>query len=192
MNTTIPATPLHYYSQEHPTLGAWDDSTPVNNTTVWWVNSGSGYRDGGVIPDGTRSILFFGSQGMGVFCYGIGGSSGGDCYDPVSSSHGLHGYPYQFRVMAFDLNDLSAVAAGTKQPWTVLPYAAWPLSTGIVGVDGESNETAGGAVYGPVLRRIYFSTPYTDSAMPMVQVFQVTAGSTTSMPPAAPTNLRVR
>jgi hypothetical protein len=193
VNTTVAATALLYYTQQNPTLGQWNDSTPVNNTTVWWENSGTGYRSGGVIPVGTRSILFFGSQGTGPFCYGSGGTSGADCYDPVDSNKGLHGYPYQFQIMAFDLNDLAAVAAGTKQPYSVLPYAVWPLTTGIIGVGGGDDEYAGGAVYDPTLKRIYFSTPYADGTLPLIQVWQVnTAGGGATVPPDPPINLEIQ
>src|SRR5919109_3000903 len=35
VNTTVPSTPLVYYTQQNPTLGQWDGLTP-NNTTIWW------------------------------------------------------------------------------------------------------------------------------------------------------------
>jgi hypothetical protein len=192
LSTTVPSTSLFYYTQGNPTLGQWDDSRPINNATVWWNNSGTGYRSGGVIPAGTRSILFFGSQGTGRFCYGEGGTNG-VCYDPVDSNKGNHGYPYQFQIMAFDLNDLAAVAAGTKQPYSVLPYAVWPLTTGIVGVGGGGDNIAGGAVYDPTLKRIYFATPFADGTLPLVQVWQVnTAGGSPLTPPASPSGLQVQ
>lgn len=197
VGTTVSATPLLYYPSNHPTLGQWS-GLPPNNTTIFWNNSGNGYRSGGVIPNGVRSILFFGSQGVGPFCYGTGGASGGNCYDPVDSDKGNHGYPYQYQIMAYDLNDLAAVASGTKQPYTVLPYAVWPLTSGLVGVDGKSNRNAGGAVYDPTLKRIYFSAPSTDhvqpySSLPLIHVFQVnTPGGSSPTVPIAPNMIQVR
>src|SRR6185369_2607004 len=100
--------------------------------------------------------------------------------------------PYQFQIMAYDLNDVAAVAAGTKQPYSVLPYAVWPLTSGLAGVDGQSNQNGGGAVYDPTLRRIYFSTPYTDGQLPLIQVWQVNTAGSPSTPPTSPTNLQAQ
>jgi len=195
VNTTVPSTPLLYYSSQNPTLGQWNSTTSVNDTSVYWENSGSGYH-GAVIPDNASSILFFGAQGMGSFCYGPGTgnqSLAGTfcdptdtvdtcCYDPVINSKGLHGYPYEYRIMAFNLNDLAAVTAGTKQPWQVKPYAVWPLTSGYAGMDGTSNSDAGGAVYDPTTQRIYFSAPYGDGTLPLIHVWQVNTGGGSSAP----------
>ena len=188
VSTPVSATPLLYYPSSNHTLGDWN-GPPPNNTTIFWNNSGTGYRGGGIIPDGTRSILFFGSQGTGSFCYGEGSA----CNDPVDNSKGNHGYPYRFQIMAYDLNNLAAVAAGTKQPYSVLPYAVWPLTSGIIGVDGKSDNGGGGAVYDPILKRIYFSTTYTDGALPLIQVWQVnTPGGSSLTVPIAPDTIQVR
>jgi hypothetical protein len=190
VSTPVSATSLLYYPSSNHTLGDWNGPAP-NNTTIFWNNSGTGYRGGGILLNGTRSALFFGSQG-GTFCYGTGGSSGGDCYDPVDSNKGTHGYPYHFQIMAYDLNNLAAVAAGTKPPYSVLPYAVWPLTSGLVGVDGNSNEKGGGAVYDPILKRIYFSATYTDGVLPLIQVWQVNTPGGGSSPPTSPNNLQVQ
>jgi hypothetical protein len=94
--------------------------------------------------------------------------------------------------MAYDLNNLAAVAAGTKPPYSVLPYAVWPLTSGLVGVDGNSNEKGGGAVYDPILKRIYFSATYTDGVLPLIQVWQVNTPGGGSSPPTSPNNLQVQ
>jgi hypothetical protein len=196
VNRVVPSTPLLYYSARHPSLGRWNGASP-NNTTVWWNMAGAnGYR-GAVISGGSRSILFFGAQGMGPFCYGpgtadaskagrpatdIGDAADRWCYDPVSSAKGPHGWPYQYQIMAFDLNDLAAVAARTKNPWDVRPYAVWPLTpangVNIIGMNGKGNQTAGGAGYDPTTKRIYFSAPGSDtqaaySYLPLIHVWQV-------------------
>jgi hypothetical protein len=209
VNVAAPSTPLFYYPLSHPMLGAWGNTNPIDNVTNFWNGSGSGYH-GAVFPDGTRSALFFGSQGLDPkgFCYGVGTSdrsldrtpvpnTNGQvmyCYDPANSSKGTHGYPYQYQVMAFDLNDMAAVAAGAT-PWNVKPYAVWPLVNGLPGIDGARNESAGGAVYDPVAKRIYFSAPAVDqvetySSLPVIYVWQVNApGSGDSTPPATPRNV---
>lgn len=211
LSKPVPSTPLLYYSQDHATLGNWNGPGPVNNTTVYWENAGNGYH-GAVIPDGTRSILFFGAQGTGPFCYGqatddksLAGTpvpgSGGEviyCYDPTGGGgKGNTGYPYQLQIMAYDLNDLAAVAAGTKKPWELLPYGVWPLINPRLGLDGTSNRWAGGVAYDPVLKRIYVSAPNTDSvqqysSLPVIHVWQVNTGTIAdTAPPTAPTGLKV-
>jgi hypothetical protein len=76
----------------------------------------------------TRSVLFFGYHGMGNYCYGIGGSSGGDCHDPDNNSKGVHCYPYRSQVWAYDANELLAVKNGTKQSYQVHPTPTPPTS----------------------------------------------------------------
>ena len=127
----VPATPLLYYPGAHPTLGPWDGSGAVYGGTT--------QINGLAIIAGTRTALYFGRNGMGPFCYGNGtsdqslaGTIGPDnevyCYDPSSTAKGQHAYPYQYQIWAYDLNDLAAVKAGTKQPWDVAPYGVWPFA----------------------------------------------------------------
>src|SRR5262249_38674570 len=67
----VPATPLVEYPQAHPTLGTWnstwDGVTALFNSTT--------QIKGAVLVQGTRSVLFFGRQGTGTFCYGQGTST---------------------------------------------------------------------------------------------------------------------
>src|SRR4029078_10931964 len=95
--------------------------------------------NGVAVLAGTRTVLYIGRNGTGVFCYGNGtnnpglaGTIGPDnekyCYDPTSTSKGQHGWPYNYQMWAYDLNDLTAVKNGTKQPWEVQPYGVWPVS----------------------------------------------------------------
>jgi hypothetical protein len=128
--SVVPATPNLYYSHEHPTLGHWSGSNPTYGATA---------QAGGVaIIAGTRSILYFGRNGMGAYCYGNGtsnqslvGTLAPDgahyCYDPTSTDKGTHAYPYRYQIWAYDLNELAAVKAGTKSPWDVRPYGVWPF-----------------------------------------------------------------
>jgi hypothetical protein len=56
-----------------------------------------------------------------------------DCYDPTSDAKGGHAYPYSGYVWAYNLNDLAAVKAGTKNPWDVIPYGTWTLPESVIG-----------------------------------------------------------
>src|SRR5918993_2199575 len=93
---TVPASPLLYYPDNHPTLGPWEGSNPTYGATI-----GMG---GMAMIAGTRSVLYFGRIGLGEFCYGTGtpdkskhGTVGPGneqfCYDPTSNDKGQHGYP---------------------------------------------------------------------------------------------------
>lgn len=146
---TVGATPLLYYTGEHPTLGQWDSSNPTYGATI---------QIGGMaIIAGTRTALYVGRNGTGPNCYGNGtsiqsldGTYGPDgakwCYDPTTGDKGSHAYPYRYQLWAYDLNEFTAVKEGRKQPWEVMPYGVWPfdlptpepsVKLGGVGYDAE-------------------------------------------------------
>jgi hypothetical protein len=169
------AVPLLYYPQKHPTIGAWDGSW--NPSKGVFFGGGTTIR-GLVFPRGTRSVLFFGTQGVGPFCYGEGtdrrelaGTPTPDgttwCYDPDGSSKGTHAYPYVPEVWAYDARDLLAVRRGRKRPWQVKPYAAWRLRLPF------GSPQIGGATYDPRAGRIYVSQQYGDDSQPLIHVFKV-------------------
>ena len=127
----VSATPLLYYTLEYPTLGPWEGSNPTYGAVA-----GVG---GVALIASTRTVLYFGRNGLGPHCYGNGtsdksldGKQGSDgalfCYDPTSADKGSHAFPYRYQVWAYDLNDLAAVRAGNKKPWDVVPYGVWPLT----------------------------------------------------------------
>ena len=130
----VSATPLLYYTiaPGQDTLGPWEGSNPTYGATT--------YIRGMAVIAGTRTALYFGNNGMGAYL--LRQRHGGSiarrhrsvpmaahwCYDPTESGKGQHAYPYRYQVWAYDLNDLAAVKAGTKQPWEVTPYGVWPLT----------------------------------------------------------------
>jgi hypothetical protein len=147
------------------------------------------------MPVGYDSLIYLGRVGIGTnpytpgYCYGVGtddpslaGTYDEDgtyyCYDPAESSQGGHGYPYEYHVWAYDLHDLAAVRAGTKQPWEVTPYGEWSiladwLSPSYVPV-------IGGAAYDPGTHRLFVAQVGIDGTdgmdlepQPLIHVFQV-------------------
>ncbi len=170
------ATPLVYYDTAHQTLAAYGapGSNPIFNGTT---------RVTGVaLPQGTSSTLFFGTTGVGNWCYG----TGPDCGDPMDpGSKGDHAYPYVGYVWAYDNNELAAVHAGTKQPWEVQPYATWPLTWTNVG----NNFSSGGVAYDPQTQRLYVLQVGGSSTGPLIHVYQVTTagGSVTTADTVSPT-----
>ncbi len=185
-----PASPLVYYPQSNP-IAAYDATSNLFN--------GSTQITGVVFPEGTRSVLFFGRQGQGPFCYGPGTSDqslagtpapgGVDlyCYDPTDASKGTHSYPYAYQVWAYDVNDLVAVKAGQKQPWAIRPYVTWNLTLPF----GNDSALLGGAAWDPQTRRLYLSILYADDVRPVIHVLTI-GGASSVTPPAAPTNFLVR
>jgi hypothetical protein len=173
----VPATPVLYYPQDHP-LAAWDANSPYFN--------GSTHIVGVAFPPGSRSVLFFGRQGVGPFCYG----TGAECNDPVDSSKGTHAYPYVHQLWAYDALDLLAVKDGTRQPWEAKPYALWQLGE----MDVSGGPDMAGMTYDPDSGRVYITEMYGES--PAVHVYQILVAGmqakphTAYLPLVAGSNLR--
>jgi hypothetical protein len=174
-----PAAPLEYYPSSYP-LAPWGSTNNLFNGTT--------LMGGVLLPFGTRSVLFFGRQGVGAYCYGEGttiqsldGTLTANgvthyCYDPVDSgSKGTHAYPYIYQVWAYDANNLAAVRSGQLQPWSVKPYAVWQLNLPY-GSFGAAWDLA--AAYDAVSGKIFLSQTRSgadpiDGALPIVHVFKV-------------------
>jgi hypothetical protein len=132
------------------------------------------------IPNGTRSLLFFGSSGDGYGNYGSNNQtySGQAIYDPANNAQSYHAYPYTGKIWAYDLADLAAVKAGTKgfndvRPYAVMPFKL-PKSSTLTGL------TPLGVTYDPSTRRIYMAVVMADAptgygyGLSVVHVYEVT------------------
>jgi hypothetical protein len=150
-----------------------------------------------VIPDGTRSALYFGSNGTGAACYGGGvsdpalhnvkdASGQNQCYDPVDSNKGTHSYPYRYQVWAYDLNDFAAVKAGKLNPWDVRPYAVWELKL----PTPAAHMILGGATWDAATRTLYVSQRDGNkgnfSASPVLHAFTLSGSAPTPTPVPVP------
>jgi hypothetical protein len=151
-----PATALVYYPSNH-FVNDWNV-----RSTFWNASTEIG---GVIIPEGMRSVLFFGRHGLGPFCYG----EGAKCGDPTDPYKGTHAYPYSYYVWAYDLLDLAAVKAGRKHPWAVRPYAVWPLTLQF----GVDNAHLRGATYDKSTGRIFVTQAFGDGSQPLVHVFKI-------------------
>lgn len=146
---------------------------PTTQSDVWNLTS---TPRGIVFPTDTASVLFFGSHGVGPYCYG----SGADCGDPASSSQGTHAYPYRAQLWAYDAAELVAVFTGERTPQSLRPYLAagfdlpydWPQPAIV------------GAAYDEASGRIFLTQTMVDNTQPVIHVYKV---ATSSTPPAAPT-----
>jgi hypothetical protein len=169
-----PDHPLVYYPANHTTLGAWNASWRPKKGVVF--GGGTAIR-GMVFPPGSRTLLYFGTQGVGKFCYGEGtndkslnGKPTPDgtiwCYDPDNSSKGTHAYPYVPEVWAYDAAAFVNVRKGLEQPWQVRPYATWTLKL-------PFGSNISGAAYDPANNLIYISQQYGPNSDPLVEVLKV-------------------
>ena len=182
----VSVTPLLYYTitPGYDTLGPWEGSNPTYGATT--------YIRGMAVIAGTRTALYFGNNGMGAYCYGNGtadqslaGIVGPDgarwCYDPTESGKGQHAYPYRYQVWAYDLNDLAAVKAGTKQPWEVRPYGVWPLTL----PTPAARVSLGGVAYDAVRQIVYVAQLSADNnnriiaEAPIIHAFRLSAPGVT-------------
>jgi hypothetical protein len=134
----------------------------------------SGFVDDNVpkiIPNGTRSLLFFGIQGIGGYSYGSennlvtvdwrGQTRQGRIYENSQFGNGFHSYPYYFTVFGFDLEDLKKVNDGTLQPDQVKPNAKWhftlPYTQASTASGSEALTVMFDGVYAPSERTIFLS-----------------------------------
>ncbi len=183
----VPATPLVYYNLDHPTLGTWGYPLPAN--PVYNIMT---KITGIVWPTGTRTILLFGSTGLGSQCYGGTTQLGsGSCNDPdYPQDKGVHAYPYAYYVWAYDANDFVSVKNGVKKPWEIVPYSHWQLTLPFDAAKAELN----GAAYDPATKRIYVSQYCADNSpvycLPVIHAFQLTTGTTPTQTLSAPQQLR--
>ncbi|MBY0496927.1 MAG: hypothetical protein K2Y23_22180 [Cyanobacteria bacterium] len=173
----VPAQPLLYYTGDHQTLGPWEGSNPRYGATT---------EIGGLaVIDGTRTLLYFGTNGTGPLCYGNGTSDPNQagqldpeghpyCYDPTNSSKAQHAYPYNFQFWAYDLNDLAAVKVGAN-PWGPEPYGVWSVTFPYT--TQSTDLRPGGVAYDPATRRLFVVQRYIDQDgygyRPLVHVYRV-------------------
>ena len=174
--TPTPATALVGYPSREPLGTGWGTQSTLYN--------GSTQITGIVFPPGTRSVLFFGRQGVGPFCYGSGtpdaslngqATGHGDrwCYDPANSSKGTHTYPYVYQIWAYDAKDLAA-RSWWKSLSGIHPYAVWSFRLPFERVD---NHFLGGVGFDPQNNLIYLSQREEDlNNSPIIDVFKIAVG----------------
>ena len=179
VSNPVPARPLVFYDAEHPTLGEWGNQTHSNH-----LFNMSPEVHGAVFPAGSRTLILFGRQGLGVPCYGQGTDDpslhlqpvpGEDgvvfVYDPAEGGKGTHSWPYAYFAWAFDAADLARAAAGSCNPWDVVPSATWQID--LPWASHSSAHRLGGAAWDPSSRTLFLSQLLADDGLPIVHVFQL-------------------
>lgn len=92
-----------------------------------WIDTGTAH-----------GIVVFGLKGLGDNCYGIpdGSTAEGHCAVSLCTPYkGWNSDPYQPRLLFYDPDDLAAVAAGSRNPWDVLPYLSLDLTSEVFDAD---------------------------------------------------------
>ncbi|MCC6953138.1 MAG: hypothetical protein IT290_03375 [Deltaproteobacteria bacterium] len=132
--------------------------------------------DAVAFPSGSRSVLFFGSQGTGPICYKDTGPVG---------CRGTGGYwapPFATQVWAYDANELVAVKNGSRTAESLEPYAIWTFNVQI------NIARYNGATYDPGTRRVFMVEENGED--PIVHVFKINGGTGDSLAPSAPSSMR--
>jgi hypothetical protein len=166
----VPVNELIRHTIDNPArMGTIMGGCGVDND-VWNCSSTMG---GIAFPTGTRSVLFFGSIGLGPVCYkNLTGPS--SCW----GTDGYYAPPYRYQIWAYDANDLAAVKNGQKQSWQVEPYAL--LMTGF---EYKTN-TAGytGVAFDPDTNRVFLVEANGED--PIIHVIRIKVGNSTLLPPS--------
>lgn len=183
--TPIPSTMLVGYPSKRETLGIYDGG-PNGEVGPWY--SGPDQYGGVAFPAGTRTVLFVHRRAASM-CYGPGTRDISLhrtkhptwtiqnpkiwCYDGADNQdQGGHGPLYTPTVTAYDANELLAVKEGTKKPWEVLPYAAWPLPQFPIGTMAAPEQNMiRGAYFDPDTRRLYVG----QTGSKVIRVYEIAA-----------------
>ena len=125
---------------------------------------------GYAIPNGTRSVLAFGTGGNNFYMYSSPDQfrGGVQCYDPTGGGTGEHQYPYYGRCWAYDANELEQARLGTVTPGSVKPYAVWNFEMPIL-----NSRSIDGAAYDPVNKRLFLTNNAGGFGRVVVHVYTV-------------------
>ncbi len=79
------------------------------------------WEGGGFVDSGQRqAVILLGKKGLGTNYYGDAPSE-----NACETSRGYHCDPYERQIIFYDVDELGQVAQGTRDPWSVVPYAIW-------------------------------------------------------------------
>ncbi len=155
--------PLVYYPFGHA-LQWGDDSV----TTPQLLFNGTTKVDGVAFVPGTRSVLFFGSNGLSRIGYGVGPRFNDQArqYQGYHSQNGV----YKYQIWAYDIDDFAAVRSGTRASWTIRP-------TSVMNFDfptPDASKYLGGTAFDPSTGRLYISQKFAGTnATPVIHVYQL-------------------
>lgn len=102
--------------------------------------------------DTLQAIMLVGQKGLGDNCYDEPPTV---CDDPCFDGHGYHCYPYERQIIFYDVAAIGEIAAGSREPWTVLPYAIWRPTEFYLGTSTCWN--TGGMAFDRINRRLFIA-----------------------------------
>jgi hypothetical protein len=125
-----------------------------------------------VYPNGTNSLLFFGTNGHGYTVYSDPSNPPDRpwIYDPHGSGVGEHAFPWYNQVWAYDTRELKAAYDAGQPSETVKPYAMWNFDWPTTG----ATHVMRGAAYDPATKRMYIAVNSTNFSRTMIYVYEVT------------------
>ncbi len=157
----VSANELLYYTSQNQLGPGQSSQNPYFNLTT---------RVAGVVfPQGTRSVLFLGSHGIGPYCYGEGDA----CGDSASPYKGTHAYPYVYQIWAYDANDLLDVKNGSRYGPDLLPYEIWNFN---LPFEQDDLHYLGGVAYDQSSETIYVLQTRGDAKLPVIHAFGINRG----------------
>lgn len=134
-------------------------------------------------PSGSKSVLWVGNSGQGMWTYnGNGELTGGDeyqgsytydgpkIYDPEGLARGPHQFPDTIRIWAYNVDDLALVVSGSKTYSQIKPYAIWSMEI-------PYKQRIRSATYDDATKRLYLiqsNESVSGAGEGIVHVYQVT------------------
>jgi len=123
---------------------------------------------GMAFPNGTRSVLFFGTRAQHPYCYG----TNEDCPYSCFIHKGPHN-EFKHAIWAYDANDFLRVKNSEVEPWEVMPYATWEFDDITTG--NCASTRFGGATFDQERGILYVVESFGDT--PEVHAFQISTPS---------------
>lgn len=156
-------TPLVYYPYGHALQ--WTDAAVKTPQLLF---NGTTQIDGVAFVPGTRSVVFFGSNGVSQIGYGVGPKFN-DKARPYQGFHSQNG-TYKYQLWAYDVDDFMAVRNRTRESWEIRP-------TSVLNFDlptAEGSKYLGGTAFDPSTGRLYVSQKFAGiNATPVIHVYQL-------------------
>ena len=136
-------------------------TAPLDDSTTGYTPIGTNpFINGAVIPNGTKSLLCFGSNNDGKYTYGAPGliEGGIKIWDPENGAKGGHAFPSFTKVWAYNLDELVKVKNGTGgyTELNVKPYGVWNIPA--PPLYGMRSYQPTGVAYDPSTKRLYITT----------------------------------
>lgn len=156
---------LLFYPSSSPLCGA-PGCDQLDNP----IFNGTSRIRGFALVKNSSSVLYIGTHGVGGYWYGTTDGGPNGLKDlPQNMWTGDHSSKYEYRIWAYNANELAAVKRGEKNPWDVKPYAIFDLP------DLSTLDPLGqikGSTYDQDSGLLFITTMYFEK--PRVEVYRIT------------------